>query len=367
MNRPVKCLSVPTAKSPQPVCRRKGPVISKFFTGGISALALLATSTMPLEAATRGRDPWAFRMILENKTRMLVLALRSDLWVAYNPANGTLHKVWNGGIQFQGKVWDFSQRNSVTLGTTYHQLEDAFLFRVTDETVIPAGWTASGITTGTQWGFSGITSTLTSPTLDLTKYSNVMLNYFPAGTGSVLRVQVSNDNGATWTAQYWDSIADPPEDGNQKQIAVTGNQIRLRFIPTGATSGGLQNVALFGDYQAWTAKQGGAPVANQVDWRGYQLINRTDGAVIKYDVVLPGGTRVAIKEQPEALPGAALTRKFSVAGLPAGTALSLKLDGTGYNATRTISGSGTLRTASGDTFLDFTADGDTVLNTTWTQ
>jgi len=345
-----------------PTSRRRASALAFALTLLLPALSC----TQPLHAATRGRDPWAFRMILENKTRMLVLALRPDLWAAYNPANGTLHKVWNGGIQFQGKVWDFSQRNSYTLGTTYHQLEDAFLFRVTDETSIPAGWASSGVTTGTQWSFSTTASTFTSPAFDLTKYSNVMLNYFTPGSGKVLRVQVSTNNGSTWDAQYWDSIDTPPEDGNAKQLAVTGSNVRLRFIPTAIAATGLQDVSLFGDYQAWTAAQGATPVATRIDWRGYQLVNRTDGIIIKYDALLAGGARVAIQEKPEALAGAAMTRKFTITGLPAGTRLSLELDGTGYTAARTVTGGGALRTAGGDTFLDFTSDGDTVLNTTWT-
>ncbi|GAA5125796.1 hypothetical protein JIN84_14670 [Luteolibacter yonseiensis] len=340
---------------------KKSPMVHR-----LCLLALPALVAGDAHAATRGREPWAFRMILENKTRMLVLALRSDLWASYNPANGTLHKVWNGGVQFQGKVWDFSQKNSVTLGTTYHQLEDAFVFRNLDETVIPAGWTSSGVTTGGQWSFGSSSAVLTSPALDLTKYGNVMLNYFTPGSGGVLRVQVSNNNGATWDAQYWDSLSSPPEDGNQKQLAVNGSQVRLRFIPTTGASTGLQNVSLFGDYQAWSARQDGSPVNARVDWRGYQLVNQTDGIVIKYDIVLPGDVRVAVHEAPEALAGAAMTRKFTVSGLPAGAVLSLELDGTGYNAARTLSGAGALRTAGGDTFLDFTSNGECTLNTTWT-
>ncbi|RYD25649.1 MAG: hypothetical protein EOP87_24055 [Verrucomicrobiaceae bacterium] len=327
----------------------------------------LLLSASPTEAATRGRDPWAFRMILENKTRMLVLALRSDLWAAYNPANGTLHKVWNGGITFRGKVWDFGQRNSVTTGTTYHQLEDAFIFNFTNETSIPSGWTSTGVTTGSQWTFSGAASEMTSPAYDLTKHTNVIFGYMSPGTGSVLRVRVSNDNGATWTAQWWDSILTPPEDGNQKLVAVTGNQVRFRVSPTAVPATGLQDVYLTGDYRAWTATQGATAVPLTVDWRGYQLINKTDGIIIKYDAVLQGGARVAILEQPEALTGAGLSRKFTITGLPAGTTLSLELDGTGQTANRTIaSGTGTFRTANNDTFLDFNSDGETVLNTTWT-
>lgn len=331
-----------------------------------AALLLLALTGGLCQAVTRGRDPWAFRMILENKNRMLVLALRSDLWAAYNPANGTLHKVWSGGIQLQGKVWDFSQRNSVTSGAVYHQLEDAFLFKLTEETSIPAGWTASGVSTGSQWSFANASATFTSPAYDLTRYTNVMLNYFTPGSGNVLRVSVSTNNGSNWNAQYWDSISSPPEDGNQKQVAVTGSQVRFRFQPTASPSTGLQDIALFGDYQAWTAKQGSTAVPLNVDWRGYQLINRTDGIIIKYDAVLSGGTRVSILEQPEALTGAGMTRKFTISGLPAGTTLSLELDGTGYSAARTASGGGSLRTVSNDTYLDFTTNGETVLNTTWT-
>jgi hypothetical protein len=137
-------------------------------------------------------------------------------------------------------------------------------------------------------------------------------------------------------------------------------------MPTAPTSTGLQNIALFGDYQAWTVRQTGSPIASQVDWRGYQLVNQTDGIIIKYDIVLPGDVRVSVQESPEALAGAALTRRFTIGGLPEGMTLSLELDGTGYNAARTLSGAGTLRTAGGDTFLDFTSNGETTLNTTWT-
>lgn len=333
---------------------------------GALLLPLLLSAT-PSQAATRGRDPWAFRMILENKTRMLVLALRSDLWAAYNPANGTLHKVWNGGITFRGKVWDFGQRNSVATGTTYHQLEDAFLFNFTNETAIPAGWTSTGVTNGAQWSFTSAGSEMTSPAYDLTKHSNVIFGYMSPGAGSVLRVRVSTDNGATWNAQWWDSILTPPEDGNQKLIAVTGNQVRFRVTPTAAPATGLQDMYLAGDYHTWTAAHEAAAVPLTVDWRGYQLINKTDGIIIKYDAVLSGGARVSIHEQPEALAGAGMSRKFTITGLPAGTTLSLELDGTGQAANRTIiSGGGTLRTADSDTFLDFTSDGETVLNTTWT-
>ena len=129
------------------------------------ALALwLATGAMSGGAAfaadppVRGRDPWVFRLTMENKTRMLVVALRSDLWAAYNPANGTLHKVWSGGMQFRGKVYDFGQRNSITQGTTYHLLEKATVLSAPNESSLPAGWAATGISTGASANYLGLPS-----------------------------------------------------------------------------------------------------------------------------------------------------------------------------------------------------------------
>jgi hypothetical protein len=328
---------------------------------------LLAISCMA--ETPRGRDPWAFRLTLENKTRMLVAALRPDLWVAYNPANGTLHKVWSGGIQFRGKVYDFGQQNSATTGTTYHLLKKAFLLSATNETIIPADWSATGITTGaSSWSLSTTAGTmLVSPAVDLRQHDQLILAYQTPGANNRLLVDVSNDNGATWTAQQWMSIDAPAADGNQKLIEVNGQAVKIRFRrnTTGATAT-LADVTLFGDYRAWTMLTGGSPEAIKVDWRGYKLINHTDGIAIRYDVVLPGGARVGVEERPEAMPGTKLQRKFTITGMPASSRLSLEIDGTGYQAQHSVTGAAALRTEAGATFLDFTASGEATLETTWT-
>jgi hypothetical protein len=315
----------------------------------------------------RGRDPWAFRLTLENKTRMLVAALRPDLWVSYNPANGNLHKVWSGGIQFRGKVYDFGQQNSITSGTTYHLQKNAFLFSATNEAVIPAGWTATGITTGASWNFSTTSGTMfVSPTVDLRQHDQVTLAYQTPGANNRLLVDISNDNGTTWTAQQWMSVDGAASDGHQKKIEVTGESVKVRFRrnTTGSTAT-LADVTLFGDYRAWSVLSDGNPLAAKVDWRGYRLIDHTGGIVIRYDVVLPDGVRIGVEEQPEAMVGVKLQRRFAITGLPANTRLSLDVGGSGYQAQHTIAGA-TLRTESSATFLDFTASGEATLETTWT-
>ena len=58
-------------------------------------------------AEERGRDPFAFRAVLDEKPRMLVLALRPDFWVAYDAERAALYKVWEGGVHFTGAVYDW--------------------------------------------------------------------------------------------------------------------------------------------------------------------------------------------------------------------------------------------------------------------
>ncbi|MBB5353603.1 hypothetical protein HNR46_003864 [Haloferula luteola] len=328
----------------------------------------VSTSAAQAEAPERGRDPWAFRMILENKTRMLVLALRPDLWAAYNPANGTLHKVWSGGIQFHGKVYDFGQQNSSTQGVTYYLLEDAFLLTARDESVIPVGWTASGIITGSAWSFSSSPgTTMISPTVDLRRHDQVTLAYQTPGANNRLWVDVSTDGGSSWTAQSWMSIDGAVADGHQKRVAVTGDQVKFRFRrnATGSTAT-LADVTLFGDYQAWSLEVAGQLEHPRVDWRGYRLIDSTEGIVILYDLVLESGARVAVEESPEALEGASLERRFTVTGLPTEARLSLELDGVGVPVTHEVSGDAALRSELDETYLDFSNDGEARLETHWT-
>ncbi len=330
-------------------------------------------------AVTRGRDPWVFRLILENKTRMLVVALRPDLWMAYNPANGALFKVWSGGITFRGKVWDFSQECSTTQGTTYYQGKNNIITPIASTTTIPSGWTATSVTTGSSaWTFTATGATMTSPASgwDLTSYDNPIFLFYETN-GNPLHVQWSTDGGTSWTAQEYDSTKpgiNPQE--NQKLIAAGGSNVRMRFIQQGNYNKTINKISFFGDYKAWTAKQSGSAVPVTVDWRGYttQSLAPTDnppnqGSVtLKYEIVLPGGVRATVTEKPEQLAGLAMTRQFTVSNLPADTVLSLQLNGAsgGYQEARTVSGAGTLRTAGSDVFLDLSSNGTTTLNSTWT-
>jgi len=59
----------------------------------------------PALAPERPRDIWAFRSVLDNRARMLTLALHKDLWVAYDATNCGLYRAWSGGVKFDGAVY----------------------------------------------------------------------------------------------------------------------------------------------------------------------------------------------------------------------------------------------------------------------
>lgn len=68
------------------------------------SLLCVIPSTQP--AIERGRDPWVFRCVLDDRPRVIVVALSKDLWCAYDAANCSLLKVWRGDIDLTGSVYD---------------------------------------------------------------------------------------------------------------------------------------------------------------------------------------------------------------------------------------------------------------------
>ena len=53
----------------------------------------------------RPREAWVVRSVLDQKPRMLSIALNDKLWLAYNTETASLYKAWVGGISFEGPVY----------------------------------------------------------------------------------------------------------------------------------------------------------------------------------------------------------------------------------------------------------------------
>lgn len=53
----------------------------------------------------RPHEPWVFRSVLDEKPRMVTVALHDDVWAAYSAETGALYKVWKGSVNFDGAVY----------------------------------------------------------------------------------------------------------------------------------------------------------------------------------------------------------------------------------------------------------------------
>ena len=67
----------------------------------LTAAAAQNSTTKP----ERPRDPWVFRCVLDNRPRIVVLALHKDLYVAYDTTDCSLYKAWRGDVKFDGAVY----------------------------------------------------------------------------------------------------------------------------------------------------------------------------------------------------------------------------------------------------------------------
>lgn len=143
---------------------------------------------------------------------------------------------------------------------------------------IPSGWTQTSVTYTTAGGgyanFTSTASILTSPTYDLSGYTNVVVTYdvakFGTGGDGPLTMQVSTDGGSTWTAA---SFTSPTPTSSTYQsathtITTLSATTRFRWIRTGSASQKrYRNFELTGDVVTVSAPemdlfQGASPIAN---------------------------------------------------------------------------------------------------------
>lgn len=70
--------------------------------------------------ADRPRDPWVIRSVLDQRPRMITLALHEEAYAAYDAQHCSLYKVWRGGIALNGAAYnDIKTVQPTTWGTAY--------------------------------------------------------------------------------------------------------------------------------------------------------------------------------------------------------------------------------------------------------
>ena len=72
----------------------------------------------------RPREAWVFRSVLDEKARMVTVALNDELWLAYDAEDASVYKIWKGGVNFNGAVYTTVHGPQPTsLGYAYYEQE----------------------------------------------------------------------------------------------------------------------------------------------------------------------------------------------------------------------------------------------------
>ncbi len=98
----------------------------------LAALTLCLMSAPIQSPIQRPRDPWVFRSVLDQRARMVSIALSSDMWVAYDASCCCLYKAWKGGVQFDGAAdTTLHGPQPTSIGTAYVQGPDGLVWSTT--------------------------------------------------------------------------------------------------------------------------------------------------------------------------------------------------------------------------------------------
>lgn len=139
---------------------------------------------------------------------------------------------------------------------------------------MPDGWSAVDVTFSTAAGgranLTALTGVLTTPVLDLSQFESAVLIFDVAklGTGDngPITVEVSNDGGATFTAQTFDSPVPTNSDyltSGPTPITALGDNVVIRFTAANSPSDKrLRDVLLIGDPEE---NGGGEPSEPEVE------------------------------------------------------------------------------------------------------
>lgn len=272
----------------------------------------------------RGRDPWVFRCIFEDRTRMVLIAPASDTWMAFNPETCAMHKVWQGKMDFRGKVWDFSQNNSRAEGRILFAAPSE-IARLTDGS-LPAGWTSEGLTSQSDgWTFTSSTSRLMSPPINAEGWQRVFAAFDETGKKGRFRIDIKDTTGEK-APQWFESATSVDSETNWqwnfKRIERPSRSMTIG-VTTSTAGKRFRNFRLYGDRPSWFDDNGRAL---SVRWGGYVLTGQTKAVELNYKVTLATGQVVNVSHRPE-VKGGVWSESITLDKLPTGVKVVLRRDG----------------------------------------
>lgn len=95
-------------------------------------LATAAAAAFQIPLPQRGRDPWVFRSVLDQRPRIVTVALSREMWLAYDAQTCGLARIWKGGVKLQGAVYtSVHGEQPVSAGTRYDTCREGRVWTAT--------------------------------------------------------------------------------------------------------------------------------------------------------------------------------------------------------------------------------------------
>jgi len=285
---------------------------------GILSITLLSATP---ESQTRGRDPWVFRCVFEDRTRMVLITPKQGFWLAFNPETCGVHKIWSGEVDFRGKVYDFSQENSRAKGT-FHFAAPSEIWRLPNPTTSgeKPKWSSDGVEGAKDgWQFAGANSQLSAPRVDLSGWQRVFVAFDETSRKSPFRVEISKSG----KVDQWFQSATSVEGENNwqwnfKRVERPGANLGVSI--QSSTRKKLRNFRMYGDQPVWLDPTG-QPL--EVRWEGYELVKQTQAVKIRFSVSLDAKRSVKVVWSPE-VTAAGWREDWSFQGLPKGESIVMR-------------------------------------------
>lgn len=260
--------------------------------------------------------PSVFRAVFEDRPRQLIVVLGrgtpKPVGFVIHPDLGGVRKIWEGTIDYRGKVYDFSQNNSRAEGRTLWESPERVLELPTDG----RGWTLDRVSNKSGgWEFESVDAQLISPTFSVDPLQVAYVGFDEIGTKTRFLITLRDAEGKVAT-EFGSSTA---QDGNwqwnfKRLPAGLSGPMTLTVKPTSdSETKRMRNLRVFGDRPLWFDNER-KPVKSRL--LNYE-VDGPDRVTVVFEV---GGARV---EWRPALSANEWSETYRVTELPAGQTLWL--------------------------------------------
>lgn len=279
-----------------------------------------------------GQDhhPSVFRAVFEDRPRQLIVVLGRNttkpVGFIIHPDLGGVRKVWEGTIDYRGKVYDFSQNNSRAEGRTLWEAPE----RVLEMPADAAGWTLQHVSAKDGgWEFDGPDAAVSSPEFRADVLQTAYVGFDEIGTKTRFTISLIDGSGKVATEFGSSTAQDNGWQWNFKRLPSLKGPLTMRVTQKDGTANKrIRNLRVFGDRPIWF-DGAGQPIPAQLV--GYSIDN-PEKVYVDFRV-----GRAIVSWTPS-ISNSDWTETFAVRGLEPGESLQFRRPGTQYDSISMVNG-----------------------------